>query len=206
MTTIRLDESTAGLAGFPAGFTVLGSDDLGDVLASDGKGKVWRFPHGNGDWNTRSVAFASRGQLDAYVAFQHWFATEDAAADLATLQAKQQALRAFRTSQPRAPYTKDAVEGALESLRDEIADRRFQASAKGNSIAARQELGSRCEQALRDAGAGGAWMVRAHVSNRRALVVMGDFAAPWTEAQVRALLQPLLGKHLELVCVPRSRS
>jgi hypothetical protein len=55
-------------------------------------------------------------------------------------------------------------------------------------------------QLLRDAGALGTWMVRAHVSNRRALRVMVDFAPPWTEARVRELLQPLFGDRLELVC------
>lgn len=203
MTTIRLDSDRDGLPGFPAEFTVLGRDDLGDVLASDGNGKVWLFPHGHGDWHEHSVAFASRAQLDAYVAFQHWFATDDTAADLPTLQAKQQALRAFRKSQAQAPYTRDAVDGALGSLRDEIADRRWHASAKGKQLAARQELGLRCEQALRDAGAPGTWLVRAHASNGRALVAMGNFTAPWTEAEVRAVLQPLLGERFELVCSER---
>jgi hypothetical protein len=203
VTTIRLDSDTADLDGFPPEFTVLGRDDLGDVLASDAKSKVWWFPHGHGNWNERSVAFASRAQLDAYLKFQHWLATDDAAADLPTLQAKRQALRAFRKSQPRAPYTKDAIDGALESLRDEIADRRWHATAKGKQLAARQELGLRCEHALRDADAPGTWLVRAHASNPRALVAMGNFTAPWTEAKVRALLQPLLGERFELVCSPR---
>jgi hypothetical protein len=56
------------------------------------------------------------------------------------------------------------------------------------------------EQALREGGAPGRWMIRPHHEEPRALVAIGRFIAPWTEQKVRDLLEPILGKKDELLC------
>jgi hypothetical protein len=204
MAQITLDGDRRGLDGFPAGFTVLGRDDLGDVLAADAKGVVWSFPHGGGDWTSRIRAFASTALLHEHVAFQRHFAPPAADEPTDALKARKQALEAWRKGRRSAPYSLDASKAAIETLREELADRRFHASKRGRGLAACQELGQRCEQALRAAGALGEWIARAAAADGSALGVMGDFAPPWTEARVRALLAPLVGPR-ELRLLPRPR-
>lgn len=198
MTWIRKTKSRAGLAGFPAEFTPIGRDDLGDPLAVDAAGHVFRFVHGAGDWQARELAFGSMGELERFVRFQRTLAIP-ADAELADLQARKRSIESYVKSLRRAPYARDAARAALEQLREALADRRFAASKRGQSIAARQELGQRCEAALQAAGAPGNWLVRAHSEKQLALVVMGPIGAEWSEARVRALLQPLLGADYELL-------
>ncbi len=193
MSQITLDDGRDGLAGFPDGFTVVGRDDLGDVLAADAKGVVWQFPHGNGDWTSRLRAFATTALLHEHVAFQGHFAPPAADEPTDALKARKQALEAWRKGRRGAPYSLDASKAALEALREELADRRFHASKRGRGLAACRELGVRCEQALRAAGAVGDWFARPAEGDGSALGVMGDFAPPWTEARVRELLAPLVG-------------
>ena len=198
MAIITLDRSRDGLAGFPDGYEPIARDDLGDTLAVDGKGKVWQFQHGAGDWNEKSPAFASVTQLREYVAFQRELdIPEDA--DLQALLERKKRIEAFVKTQRGAPYAKLAASQALETLSEEIADRRFSESKRGTRLAERQALGQRCEQALRDAGAPGRWMIRPHVDEPRALVAIGRFTAPWTEHEVKALLAPILEQH-QLLC------
>src|SRR5262245_66690903 len=73
MAIITPDQSRDELAGFPDGYEPMARDDLGDILAVDGKGKVWQFPHGAGAWNQKSPAFSSVDQLREYVGFQREF-------------------------------------------------------------------------------------------------------------------------------------
>jgi hypothetical protein len=193
MSQITLDDGRDGLAGFPAGFTVVGRDDLGDVLAADAQGVVWQFPHGGGDWTSLLRAFATTALLHEHVAFQRHFAPPAADESTDTMQVRKQAIEAWRKGRRGAPYSLDASKAALEALREELADRRFHASKRGRGLAACQELGLRCEQALRAAGAVGEWFARAAEGDGSALGVMGDFTPPWTEARVRELLAPLVG-------------
>lgn len=199
MSRITLDSEPTGLAGFPAGFAPIGRDDGGDPLAVDEDGRVWSFVHGAGDWASRTPAFASRRELERYVAFQHELDVP-LDADLESLRAQKQRVEAFAKTMRTSPFARDALRAALTDLREAIADRRFQASARGRSLHTRQELGQRCEQALREAGASGQWMVRAG-TDPRAIVVMGPLAGAFDESRVRALLQPLVGG-FELRCFP----
>jgi hypothetical protein len=199
MAIITLDESRDGLAGFPDGYEPIARDDLGDTLAVDGKGKVWQFQHGTGDWSQKSPAFSSVAQLREYVEFQRELEGPDGE-DLDALLDRKKRIEAFVKNQRGAPYTKLAASQALETLREEIEDRRFWKSRRGTGIAERQTLGQRCEQALREGGAPGRWMIRPHVEQPRALVAIGRFTAPWTEAKVQELLAPILGKKFELQC------
>ena len=199
MSFITLDKRRDGLAGFPSGYEPLGHDDCGDPLAVDEDGKVWSFQHGGGDWQTRSLAFETVGQLEDYVAFQSSFVIhEDESLD--DLRDRKRRIEQFGRQQRRAPFTVRSVAEVLAELREELADRRFKSSKRGRSLESRQALGQRCEQALREAGAPGEWMIRAHVDQERALVVLGRFVEPWTEPKVRALLSPLLAVGNELIC------
>lgn len=202
MGRITLDPRRDGLAGFPSGFEVVGRDDLGDVLAVDGEGVVWNIAHGAGDWHDRSKAFDSVQLLHEHIACQHHFEVPPADLDLPALLARKQAIEAFLKGRRGAPYSRDAGKAALEDLREAIADRRFWSSKRGRGLAACQELGHRCEQVLRDAGATGEWTCRAMAGDGSVLGVMGDFTPPWTEARVRELLAPLVGAH-ELRLLPR---
>ena len=152
MSQITLDDGRDGLAGFPADFTVVGRDDLGDVLAADAQGVVWQFPHGNDDWTSRLRAFATTALLREHVAFQCHFAPPAADEPTDALKARKQAIEAWRKGRRGAPYSLDASKAALEELREELADRRFHASKRGRGLAACRELGLRCEEALRAAG------------------------------------------------------
>lgn len=197
MTKITLDDGTDGLDGFPAGFTPVGRDDLGDPLAVDAAGKVWSFAHGRGDWSARSPAFESVEALRAFVAFQSRLETPEPA-DVAALRARREEVESFRKANPRSPFAREAARAALEELKEALADARFASSARGRGLAARQALGARCEQALREAGVPGAWLVRAHASDARALVVVGTPSGTWDEAAIRKLLAPLVEPDFEL--------
>lgn len=200
MTRITLTKDGSGLDGFPSEFTPIGRDDNGDVLAVDGKGKVFCFVHGIGDWSQRSAAFASMEQIERYVAFQDQLKV-DQDAGLDELKQRKVAIEAFGKEMRGSTYAREAVKATLDDLKDRIGDLRFATSKRGRSIAHRQQVGQRCEAALREAGAPGQWMVRPHVDKTNALCVLGAFASPWDEARVRALLQPFAGE-LELLCLP----
>ena len=202
MGRITLDSGREDLGAFPASFEVVARDDLGDVLAVDAKGKVWNFAHGAGDWERRTLAFATVALLHEHIAFQDRFALPPYDADLAALHERKNAIEAFLEDRSAAPYSEEDADAALEQLRSEIADRRFWSSRRGKGLAECQELGQRCEQALRAAGAPGQWISRAQVGDGRVLGVVGDFAPPWTEQRVTELLTPLIGKH-KLVCKKR---
>ncbi|MBM3972775.1 MAG: hypothetical protein FJ301_01565 [Planctomycetes bacterium] len=202
MGRITMDARRDGLDGFPSEFEVVGRDDLGDVLAIDGKGKVWTFAHDAGDWHDRSKAFDSVQLLHEHIACQRHFEVPPADLDLPALLARKQAIEAFLKGRRGAPYSRDAGKTALADLREEIADRRFWSSKRGRGLAACQEAGMRCDQLLRDAGAPGEWMCRAVSGDGSVLGVMGDFTPPWTEARVRELLAPLVGAR-ELRLLPR---
>lgn len=206
MGRITMDARRDGLDGFPSEFEVVGRDDLGDVLAIDGKGKVWTFAHDAGDWHDRSKAFDSVQLLHEHIACQRHFEVPPADLDLPALLARKQAIEAFLKGRRGAPYSRDAGKTALADLREEIADRRFSSSKRGRGLAACQEAGMRCDQLLRDAGAPGEWMCRAVSGDGSVLGVMGDFTPPWTEARVRELLAPLVGaRELRLLPGPQPR-
>jgi len=199
MTTIALDKSRDGLAGFPDGFEPIARDDLGDVFGVDERGAVWLFEHGGRDWGQKSPAFASTAQVEAHIAFQAEFDIPDGE-DLAALKDRKKRLQAFAKSQSGAPYSKRVVKQVLEDLTQAIKDRRFWESKAGTSLAARQALGQRCERVLRENGVPGNWMIRPHSTEKRALVVVGRFAKPWTQAEIEDLLRPILGDSLRLHC------
>lgn len=206
MGRITMDARRDGLDGFPSEFEVVGRDDLGDVLAIDGKGKVWTFAHDAGDWHDRSKAFDSVQLLHEHIACQRHFEVPPADLDLPALLARKQAIEAFLKGRRGAPYSREAGKTALADLREEIADRRFSSSKRGRGLAACQEAGMRCDQLLRDAGAPGEWMCRAVSGDGSVLGVMGDFTPPWTEARVRELLAPLVGaRELRLLPGPQPR-
>lgn len=198
MTILTIGKSRKGLRGFPEGYEPIARDDSGDPLAIDGKGKVWLFQHGTGDWKQKSLAFSSKGQLREYIAFQREFEIPDGE-PLDALLARRKRIEAF-VRRVGAPYVKRTARQVLAELREEIEDRRFWKSGRGASIAERQRLGQRCEQALRDGGAPGRWMIRAHNDQPGALVAIGRFVAPWTEAKVKDLLEPILGTKYRLQC------
>ena len=202
MSRITLDTRRDGLDGFPSGFEVVGRDDLGDVLARDGEGRIWVFAHDAEGWDDRSKAFDSAQRLHEHVACQHHFEAPAADLDLAALRARKAAIEAFLKDRRGAPYSRDAGKAALAELREAIAERRFWSSKRGRGLAACQELGQRCDQLLRDAGVSGEWTCRAVSGDGSVLGVMGDFTPPWTEARVRELLAPLVGAH-ELRLLPR---
>lgn len=198
MTRITLTNDRTGLEGFPSDFTPIGHDDLGDVLAVDGKGKVFSFMHGNGDWSERLPAFASMEQIERYVAFQDQLEVEgDAGLD--ELKQRKLEIEAFGKEMRGSSYAREEVKAALDDVKERIADLRFASSKFGRELAHRKHVGQLCEAALREAGAPGQWMVRPHVDKDRAICVLGVFAAPWDEARVVALLQPIAGK-LEVLC------
>jgi hypothetical protein len=201
MSFLVLDDRRDGLAGFPDDFRPVARDGQGDVLAVDGRGKVWLFEHGRGAWGDPTSAFASLEQLHEFHAIQ---AELEAAVDepLEALVAREVRLREFARKLRGAPFAKLALSTALEELRERIKDLRFWTSPRGAGLAARQQLGQRCEQALRDAGAPGDWLVRAHADDPRALVVVGPFIEPWSAARVTETLQPLLAGRLHLICRP----
>ncbi|HEX6812538.1 MAG TPA: hypothetical protein VF384_13010 [Planctomycetota bacterium] len=201
MTWIRLDSSREGLAAFPDGYTVVGTDQLGDVLAADASGKVWHFPHDTSrvPWQDRWPAFDTMELLHEHVAFQSNFEPPAHDEDLPALQARKQAIQRFVKGRRGAPFTRRAAQSALESLREEIEDKRFHASKKGRALAECQALGQRCEQTLRDAGSSAAWICRSAAPDGSVLAVMGAFEPPWTEQRVTGLLTPLLAKR-KLVC------
>lgn len=202
MTRITLDDDTAGYAGFPDGFRIVGRNDLGDPLAVDGKGKVWSFAHGSGDWTSRSEEFPSLEELHAWVAFQANSDPPRPEETLEALQARKERVQQFAKEHKKSRFVRDALSTVVSELRDEIADRKFWTSKRGRNLTARQELGKRCEEALRAAGAPGEWTIRAHVDDEGAVMAVGVFSAPWTEAKVGELLRPLLGKYT-LVCRQR---
>lgn len=202
MTTITLDEDRDGYDGFPPGFRIVGRDDTGDALAVDAHGKVWSFAHGAGNWDSRQVAFHSLAQLHDYVAFQANLALPEPEESADALRARKARVEAFAKANRGVPFLRDTLAQTLHGLREEIAHRRFWNSRRGRNLTERQNLGKRCEEALRAAGVPGEWMIRAHADRDRALVAMGTYAAPWTEARVEELLRPLLGK-FELVCRER---
>jgi hypothetical protein len=194
VSRITLDGSRDGLASFPPELTVVGRDDLGDVLAADAAGEVWAYEHGTGDWSRRSLAFATIALLHEHVAFQHHFELPPADADVRALVARERAIQQFAAGRKGAPYSRRAAHGALESLAPAIADQRFWSSKTGRGLAECQALGQRCEQALRDAGAPGQWIARAAAPDGSVLGVVGDYEPPWTEQRVAVLLEPLLGE------------
>lgn len=202
MTFITLTDDRGGLSGFPVGFTPVGRDDLGDVLASDLEGRVWVFPHGAGDWTRKTPAFASVQDLARFVAFQAKLEIPTSAS-LDALRSLKAEVEAFVKGLRQAPYAREAARECLASLREEIADKRFAGSRRGKSLAARQELGQRCDEALRAAGAPGQWIVRPHSERSQALVVMGPVSAEWNEQRLRAVLQPLLHDEHELLFFAR---
>jgi len=177
----------------------VGRDEVGDVVAVDEVGVVWCFAHGAGDWKGKVKAFADEGQLQQFVAFQHELEPPKDDESLDELRARRKRIEAWMRGRRGAPFARDAVRAAIDDLKERIEDLRFSSSKRGRSIAARQELGQRCEAALAEAGANGRWMVRAHAENPRALIVVGPFAEPWTHAAVIELLQPLVDG-CELIC------
>lgn len=185
-------------AWFPEGYQPIARDDSGNPLAIDGQGKVWLFQHGAGDWGQKTLAFASESRLREYIAFQREFEIPDGE-PLDALLDRRKRIEAF-VKRVGAPHVKLTARQVLAELREEIEDRRFWKSGRGASIAERQRLGQRCEEALCAGGAPGRWMVRAHHEEPGALVVIGRFAAPWTEAKVRGLLEPILGTKYRLQC------
>jgi hypothetical protein len=201
MSFLVLDDRRDGLAGFPDDFRPVARDGQGDVLAVDARGKVWLFEHGRGTWSDPASAFRSLEQLREFHAFQAELeGPEDEPLD--DLVAREVRLRDFARKLRGAPFAKLALSTALDELRERIKDLRFWSSPRGAGLAARQELGRRCEQALRDAGAPGDWLVRAHTDDPRALVVVGPFTEPWNSYRVTQLLQPLLSGRLHLLCRP----
>ena len=199
MPRITLDENTAGYAGFPTGFRIVARDDTGDPLAVDAKGNVWSFPHGSGTWDERSEAFESLEALHAYVAFQHNCDPATPEESLEALQTRKKLVQEFAKQHRKSRFVSTILPEIVAELRDEIADRKFWTTKQGRGLRARLQIGRQCEEALRAAGVPGQWMVRPHVDRDDAVMAVGHFAAPWTEAKVRALLQPLVGKY-EIVC------
>ncbi len=204
MSQLRLDDSRDGLRSFPTEFTVVARDDMGDVLAVDAHGAVRCFAHGTGDWKSHTLAFADVAMLHEHLAFQEHFEPPPHDADLAMLRARKSAIQQFMKGRRRAPYSRLAADGALEDLRDAIADKRWRSSKKGQGLLACQAIGLECDKALRDAGAGEDWMCRAAAEDGSVLGVQGNFVAPWTIDRVTELLTPLVGKRtLKLVQWPR---
>jgi hypothetical protein len=193
MGRITLDDGRDGLGAFPDQYRVVGRDDLGDVLAVDAQGKVWCFAHGSGDWQQKTAAFDTVARMHEHIAFQQHFESPDRDEDLDALRARKAAIEQFMKGRRDAPYSRRDADGALDDLRTGIEDRRFWASKKGQSLTARQALGARCDQALRDAGAPGVWTCRALADDAKALGVQGTFDPVWTQERVTALLQPLVG-------------
>lgn len=193
MSRIQLTDDRSGLDGFPEQFTPIGRDEFGDILARDEQGRVWSFAHGEGSWSEKLLAFASTADLLEYVSFQPQLVLPEEA-NLSQLRARKAELEAFIKGKRNAPYAREAVQATLEDLRERISDERWRTSKRGQSILVRQELGKRCDHALREAGAQGTWMVRPHVDLDQAMVVAGPLEAPWDEARVRELLLPLVGK------------
>ncbi|MBK8100798.1 MAG: hypothetical protein IPK26_27235 [Planctomycetes bacterium] len=199
MVNVTLGRSRRGLAGFPRGFTPVGRDETGDPLAVDEEGRVWSFLHGAGNWESKTLAFASLTQLRDYVAFLPEFLVPEND-DAAALRARIRRITAFGKQQRGAPFVRPAVAAVLEELRQRLAERQFAASKRGQRLQARQALGQRCEAALRAAGVPGSWLVRPHVDEKKTLVVIGPFASPWSEARIVALLAPVVGDAVTLRC------
>lgn len=200
MAWLTLDSGRAGLGDFPEGFAPVARDDLGDVLAVDAAGVVWCFAHGVGSWASRDKAFASLAAMQEYMATQADCGLVDADESLEALQARKLRVAAMKKSLRSSPYARDAAAQVLADLREAIADRRFWQSKRGQNLASRQALALRCEQVLREAGVPGEWMVRAQGPDTNLIGVRGPFVAPWSEARVLELLQPLLDARFELRC------
>jgi hypothetical protein len=200
MAILTLDASRDGLGNFPADFEPVARDDIGDVLAVDSLGVVWCFEHDMGAWQSRSKAFASLAVMHEYMAGQADFDLVDAEESLAALQDRKARVEASRKRLHGSPYVRDAAILVLADLREAIADRRFWQSKRGQNLAARQAIAMRCEQVLNEAGVPGDWMVRAQGADTNLIGVRGPFAAPWSEARVLELLQPLLESRFELRC------
>lgn len=200
MARLTLDASRDGLDDFPAGFEPVARDDLGDVLAVDGAGVVWCFAHGMGSWASRAKAFVSLAAMHEYLAGQADCGLVEAEASLESLQARKLRVAAMKKHLRGSPYARDAATQVLAELREAIADRRFSQSKRGQNLAARQAIAMRCEQVLREARVPGEWMVRAQGPATNLIGVRGPFAAPWPEARVLELLQPLLEGRFELRC------
>ena len=198
MAMLTLDASRDGLGDFPAGFEPVARDDLGDVLAVDGLGVVWCFAHGMGAWESRTKAFVSVAAMHEYLAGQADCGLVDPEASLEDLQARKVRVEAMKKSLRSSPYAWDEATQALADLREAIADRRFWRTIRGKNLAARQAIAVRCEQALREAGVPGDWMIRAQGPDTNLIGVRGPFAAPWSEARVLELLQPLVESRFEL--------
>lgn len=200
MARLTLDASRDGLGDFPAGLAPVARDDLGDVLAVDGAGLVWCFAHGMGSWESRTKAFGSVAAMHEYLAAQADCGLVDDDASLESLQARKLRVEAMKKSLRGSPYARDAATQVLADLREAIAERRFMQSKRGQSLAARQAIAMRCEQVLREAEVPGEWMVRAQGPDTNRIGVRGPFTAPWHEARVLELLQPLLEGRYELRC------
>jgi hypothetical protein len=198
MTFLTLTNDRTGLDGFPAGFTLVAHDDLGDPLAVDGKGVVHVFAHGHGDWSHKFQAFASVEAMHRYVAFQSRLEIPHDM-DLEALKQRKLELEAFSKEMKGSNYARQQISESVSEVRDRIADLRFAASKRGRSIAERHAVGTLCEQALRDAGAPEGWMVRPHLDKPKAVLVVGTFAPPWDEARVVEVLRSVAGSY-ELVC------
>ena len=201
MTFLTLTNDRTGLDGFPAEFTLVAHDDLGDPLAVDGKGVVHVFAHGHGDWSSKLKAFVSVEAMQRYVAFQSRLEIPHDM-DLESLKQRKLELEVFKKEMQGSNYARQEISETISEVRDRIADLRFAASKRGRSIAERHAVGTLCEQALRDAGAPEGWMVRPHVDRPKAVCAIGAFAAPWDEARVVEVLRPVAGSY-EIVCFKR---
>lgn len=201
MTYVTQTNDRSGLDDFPSAFTPVGHDDLGDTMAVDAKGVVFCFAHGMGDWSTKTKAFASMYAMQRYVAFQSKLDLPHDL-DLEALKQRKLELEAFAKEMTGSSYAREEIRETISEVRERIADLRFASSKQGRSIAERHAVGRLCEQALRDAGVPGEWMVRPHVDKPKAVLVVGTFAAPWDEQRVVEVLRPVAGKY-EVVCFKR---
>ena len=198
MTFITLDRDTSGWQNLPGDLTVLGRDDLGDLLAMDARGTVWSIPHDLGPSPQRSKAFRSLEALEMYVAVQADLEVPHGE-QLDALDLRLARLENFRRSMGGSPYAQEALRTTIAEVREQIAERRFERSRRGRSLAERQALGKLCEAALRDAGAPGEWIVGALHNRPRDLMVQGPLDLDWSEDRVRKILEPLIGPAFRLV-------
>lgn len=201
---IQKGDSRAGLGDLvPADHEILGFNDLGDPLAVAPDGRVIEFAH---DLGSKSVAFRTREQFEAFVAFQHELTVPEGA-DLTTLRAKKERLAEFAKAMTGCPFAKQEIAATKSDLADAIRDLRFAESPQGKSLAKRKAFGAQCEAALRAAGYDREIMVRPDSDNEKGAIVWGDLSPPWTEARVRELLEPLARTaKLQLRFVPRAKT
>jgi hypothetical protein len=197
---IRPNADVAGLGGFPADYRVLGTDDLGDVLAVDGKGKVWCFAHGTGDWSSRTSAFADEAQFRAFVEFQHELEPPRDEETIDELRDRLARIKEFLRGRRGVPYARSVCE--LRRRAAEGRDRGPAVLGIGARAGPRAAPGDRT--ALRP-GSAQRWGRRRMDGARRsrtakdALGVAGPFAEPWTQDAVVELLRPIAAGY-ELVC------